>query len=242
MWRSKAPVLWRRECHKLLGSYLSAARWSLTVRHATSGAFRPKRCSAASRVPIMESKVADLTLADAGRLEIQLAETEMPGLMQIRKDFGESKPLAGARITGSLHATVQTAVLVETLKHLGADLRWCSCNIFSTQDQAAAALVERGSCALFAWKGETIEDYWWCTLQALTWPEEHPGPILLIDDGGDATLLIHEGVLAEQAYIETGILPNPEDAENNVEKKAILALLRDTLKQNPSKWRTMVRC
>jgi adenosylhomocysteinase len=134
-------------------------------------------------------KVKDIAEADFGRLEIELAEAEMPGLMSCRAEFGPSQPFKGARIAGSLHMTVQTAVLIETLTALGADVRWCSCNIFSTQDHAAAAIA-RDSAAVFAWKGETLEEYWWCTEQMLTWPDGE-GADLLVDDGGDATLLIH---------------------------------------------------
>ncbi len=134
-------------------------------------------------------KVADLSLAEFGRKEITLAEHEMPGLMAMREEYGARQPLKGAKIMGSLHMTVQTAVLIETLAALGADIRWCSCNIFSTQDHAAAAIAEAG-IPVFAWKGETLEEYWWCTEQALTWPEGD-GPNMILDDGGDATLLVH---------------------------------------------------
>src|SRR3954449_4277694 len=139
-------------------------------------------------------KVADLSLADFGRREISIAEQEMPGLMSLRKKHSASKPLNGVRVTGSLHMTVQTAVLIETLVDLGADVRWCSCNIFSTQHHAAAAIAKAG-VPVFAWKGESLEEYWWCTNQALTWPDvENDGPNMILDDGGDATLLIHRGV------------------------------------------------
>src|SRR5262245_45521389 len=150
-------------------------------------------------------KVADLSLAEFGRKEIRLAQHEMPGLMALREEYGGSKPLANARITGSLHMTIQTAVLIETLVALGAQVRWASCNIFSTQDHAAAAVAvgpdgtpdDPRGIAVFAWKGETLEEYWWCTQQALTWPDagtgEHRGPNMLLDDGGDATLLVHRG-------------------------------------------------
>ncbi|HEV7688416.1 MAG TPA: adenosylhomocysteinase, partial [Acidimicrobiia bacterium] len=140
-------------------------------------------------------KVADLSLAAFGRKEIQLAEHEMPGLMAMRREYGEIQPLRGARITGSLHMTIQTAVLIETLVALGAEVRWASCNIFSTQDHAAAAVAERG-VPVFAWKGESLEEYWWCTEQALTWPDG--GPNMILDDGGDATLLVHKGVEYEK--------------------------------------------
>jgi len=141
-------------------------------------------------------RVADLGLADWGRKEMELAEDEMPGLMAVREKYGQQKPLAGLRVTGSLHMTIQTAMLIETLHELGADVRWSSCNIFSTQDHAAAAIAEAGTAAVFAWKGETLADYWWCCEQALVWPDGS-GPHLIVDDGGDATLMIHEGVRAE---------------------------------------------
>src|ERR1700726_1211346 len=137
-------------------------------------------------------KVADLSLAEFGRKEIVLAEHEMPGLMSIRREFQAAQPLRGARVTGSLHMTIQTAVLIETLVALGAEVRWCSCNIFSTQDHAAAAIAAVG-VPVFAWKGETLEEYWWCTEQALAWPDNQ-GPNMILDDGGDATLLVHKGV------------------------------------------------
>jgi adenosylhomocysteinase len=172
-------------------------------------------------------KVADLSLADFGRAEIILAEHEMPGLMAMRAEFGDSKPLAGARIAGSLHMTIQTAVLIETLVELGADVRWVSCNIFSTQDHAAAAVVmgPHGTVAnpkgvpVFAWKGETLEEYWWCTEQLLRWPG-HAGPTMILDDGGDATLLVHKGLEFERA----GFVPAPESADSE-EYGVILALL-----------------
>src|SRR6202047_4156466 len=141
-------------------------------------------------------KVADIGLADWGRREIAIAETEMPGLMALRDEFGAAKPLSGARIVGCLHMTIQTAVLIETLLALGATVRWASCNIFSTQDHAAAAIAAKG-IPVFAWKGETLEEYWWCTEQALRWPADadgHAGPTLILDDGGDATLAVHKGV------------------------------------------------
>ncbi|MFJ5050449.1 adenosylhomocysteinase, partial [Streptomyces sp. NPDC088719] len=163
-------------------------------------------------------KVADLSLAAFGRKEITLAEHEMPGLMSIRKEFAAAQPLAGARITGSLHMTVQTAVLIETLVALGAEVRWVSCNIFSTQDHAAAAVAAAG-IPVFAWKGETLEEYWWCTEQALTWPG-HAGPNMILDDGGDATLLVHQGV----EYRKTGELP-PAD---NEELQFVRALLESS--------------
>src|ERR1700742_2229389 len=141
-------------------------------------------------------KVKDMSLAAWGRKEIKLAEAEMPGLMAIRAEYGKQKPLKGARIAGCLHMTIQTAVLIETLVELGAEVRWSSCNIFSTQDQAAAAIAAAG-IPVFAWKGQTLEEYWWCTEQALNWPG-HDGPNMILDDGGDATLLVHKGVEYEK--------------------------------------------
>jgi adenosylhomocysteinase len=172
-------------------------------------------------------KVADLSLADFGRAEITLAEHEMPGLMAMRAEFGTTKPLTGSRIAGSLHMTIQTAVLIETLVALGADVRWVSCNIFSTQDHAAAAVVvgPTGTTAspqgvpVFAWKGESLEEYWWCTEQMLRWPG-HAGPTMILDDGGDATLLVHKGLEFERA----GFVPAPESADSE-EYRVILALL-----------------
>jgi len=163
-------------------------------------------------------KVADLSLAEFGRKEIELAEHEMPGLMAMRERHGASKPLAGARITGSLHMTVQTAVLIETLVALGAEVRWASCNIFSTQDHAAAAIAASG-VPVFAWKGETLEEYWWCTEQVLRWPDGG-GPNMILDDGGDATLVVHKGVEFERA----GAVPSPADGDSE-EWKVILGLL-----------------
>src|SRR5215510_8145050 len=187
----------------------------------------------------MDFKVADLGLADFGRTEITLAEHEMPGLMAMRERYSESKPLAGAKIAGSLHMTVQTAVLIETLVALGAEVRWVSCNIFSTQDHAAAAVVvgPNGSVEnpqgvpVFAWKGETLEEYWWCTEQALMWPDG-AGPNMLLDDGGDATLLVHKGAEFEKA----GSVP-PFDPHNDPEEwGVILDLLRQQLRVNPDRW------
>ena len=172
-------------------------------------------------------KVADISLADWGRKEIAIAETEMPGLMALREEFGDSKPLKGARIMGSLHMTIQTAVLIETLVALGAEVRWVSCNIFSTQDHAAAAIAAQG-IPVYAWKGETIEEYWWCTEQALTWPGDQL-PNMILDDGGDATLLVHKGAEFEKA----GSIPETK-ADDNEEWAAILNVLRNT-KEN-DKW------
>src|SRR5210317_2156863 len=177
-------------------------------------------------------KVADMSLADWGRKEIAIAETEMPGLMALREKYGKDKPLTGARITGSLHMTIQTAVLIETLVELGAQVRWCSCNIFSTQDHAAAAIAAAG-IPVFAWKGETLEEYWWCTEQMMTW-EGDDGPNMILDDGGDATLLLHKGV----EYEREGKVPDPTEA-GNAELAIILGLLQRTLKSDPSKWTRM---
>ncbi len=192
-------------------------------------------------------RVADLSLAPFGRKEMILAEHEMPGLLAIRKEYGPSKPLAGARISGSLHMTIQTAVLIETLTELGAEVRWASCNIFSTQDHAAAAVVvgpngtidDPQGVPCFAWKGETLEEYWWCTDQMMTWPEAadgtiYDGPNMILDDGGDATLLVHRGVEYEKA----GKVPDPTEA-SNAELAIILGLLQRTLKVNPTKWTLM---
>merc|ERR1712060_55169 len=165
-----------------------------------------------------------------------LAEVEMPGLMACREEWGKSKPLAGAKITGSLHMTIQTAVLIETLTALGAQVRWCSCNIFSTQDHAASAVAKRG-VPVFAWKGESLKEYWWCTYNALKWARAD-GPNMLVDDGGDATLLIHEGVKAEAAFKADGTVPEPEKADNP-EFKEILTVLRDQLKIDAQYWTKM---
>jgi adenosylhomocysteinase len=178
-------------------------------------------------------KVADISLAAYGRKEIQLAEHEMPGLMATRREYADAQPLKGARITGSLHMTIQTAVLIETLVSLGAEVRWASCNIFSTQDHAAAAIAEAG-IPVFAWKGETLEEYWWCTEQALTWPDKdgvptHPNMIL--DDGGDATLLVHKGVEYEAA----GAVPDPSTADND-EFRIILETLQRVFAEDPQRW------
>ncbi|MBB4664420.1 adenosylhomocysteinase [Conexibacter arvalis] len=183
-------------------------------------------------------KVADLSLAAFGRKEIELAEHEMPGLMAIRKEYAAAQPLKGARIMGSLHMTIQTAVLIETLTALGAEVRWVSCNIFSTQDHAAAAVAvgpngtpeDPQGIPVFAWKGETLEEYWWCTEQALTWPG-HGGPNMILDDGGDATMLVHKGTEYEAA----GAVPNPADAESE-EFRVFLTLLQKSLAEDPQKW------
>jgi len=189
----------------------------------------PPAAEAAPDLAAADFKVADLSLAEFGRKEITLAEHEMPGLMAMRSKYGETKPLTGARITGSLHMTVQTAVLIETLVHLGAQVRWASCNIFSTQDHAAAAIAAAG-IPVFAWKGETLEEYWWCTLQALTWPG-HDGPNMILDDGGDATLLVHKGVEYETA----GAVPDPSSADSE-EFAVVLGLLGEVYAADPRRW------
>ncbi len=178
-------------------------------------------------------KVADMGLADWGRKEMGIAETEMPGLMALREKYGESKPLAGARITGSLHMTIQTAVLIETLVELGAQVRWCSCNIFSTQDHAAAAIAAAG-VPVYAWKGETLEEYWWCTEQVLNWPDGNGAPNMILDDGGDATLLVHKGV----QYADAGAVPEPQ-AEDPEEWRVILAVLKRSLEEEPGRYHKM---
>jgi adenosylhomocysteinase len=185
-----------------------------------------------------DSRVADMSLAEWGRKELDMAEVEMPGLMSCRSEFGSAQPLAGARITGSLHMTIQTAVLIETLAALGAKVRWCSCNIFSTQDHAASAVVAAKTGAVFAWKGENLEEYWWCTYQALSWPDKEGAPNMLVDDGGDATLLIHEGVKAEAEFKKSGKLPDPKSTEDP-EFKIVLKLIAATLKKDPTKWTRM---
>jgi adenosylhomocysteinase len=174
-------------------------------------------------------KVADIELADFGRKEIALAEVEMPGLMRTRAEFAAEQPLKGARITGSLHMTVQTAVLIETLIALGAEVRWASCNIFSTQDHAAAAIAAAG-IPVFAWEGETLEEYWWCTEQALLWPDGE-GPNMILDDGGDATLLVHKGVEFEKA----GAVPDPASADSE-EFRIVLETLQRSLESDPQRW------
>ena len=178
--------------------------------------------------PTLDYKVADITLAEFGRKEISIAEHEMPGLMATREKYGPSKPLAGVKIMGSLHMTIQTAVLIETLVELGADVRWCSCNIFSTQDHAAAAIAAAG-IPVFAWKGETLEDYWDCTWNALTWPDGS-GPDQIVDDGGDATLLIHKGYELENG---SDWVNSPSDSE---EEQVIKELLKKTLTEKPGHW------
>ncbi|GAB7079536.1 adenosylhomocysteinase [Megalodesulfovibrio paquesii] len=180
----------------------------------------------------LEFKVADMAQADWGLKEMQLAENEMPGLMETIKKYGPQQPLKGLKITGSLHMTIQTAMLIKALHALGADLRWASCNIFSTQDHAAAAVAKAGLAKVFAWKGETLEDYWWCTEMALTWPDGS-GPDLIVDDGGDATLLIHQGVKCEK---DPSLLDKPVD---NKEFAIVMARLKAAYAQNPGRWQAV---
>ena len=178
-------------------------------------------------------KVADMLLAKWGHKEIELAENEMPGLMSLKEKYGAEKPLKGARITGSLHMTIQTAVLIKVLKSLGAEVRWASCNIFSTQDHAAAAIADLG-IPVFAWKGETLEEYWWCTLQALNFPDGK-GPNLIVDDGGDATLMVHTGVAAEK---NASILDRKAGGPDEVE---LLKLLKNLLAESPNYWSSRIK-
>ena len=185
----------------------------------------------------MQHKVADINLADDGRKAIAIAEKEMPGLMVTRNKYGLEKPLAGKRLTGSLHMTVETAVLIETLVELGADIRWASCNIFSTQDHAAAAIAESG-VPVYAWKGESLEEYWWCTMQALTF-NGNEGPDLIVDDGGDATLLIHKGYELEEYFAKHGTAP--EITTTVKEEQVIEALLRDVLEKDPMHWHKVAK-
>jgi len=184
-----------------------------------------------------DSKVKDMGLAEFGRKELNLAEHEMPGLMNMRKEFGAAKPFAGLNISGSLHMTIQTAVLIETLADLGAKVRWCSCNIFSTQDHAAAAIAKAGTSVVFAWKGETLPEYWWCTEQMLTWPG-CDGPDQIVDDGGDATMLIHKGTEWEAEYSKSKKLPDPASS-TNPEFKCVLQIVRDSIQIDATKWTRM---
>jgi adenosylhomocysteinase len=185
-------------------------------------------------IKMTDYKVADLSLAGWGRKEIELAEAEMPGLMSLREKYGPTKPLDGARITGSLHMTIQTAVLIETLVELGAQVRWASCNIFSTQDHAAAAIAAAG-IPVFAWKGETLDDYWWCTLQALSFPGGK-GPNMIVDDGGDATLMVHLGVDFEKKGLPAGGGTDEPD-----DMRALINCLKGTLEGEPGKWTAMAK-
>ncbi|MCQ2445170.1 MAG: adenosylhomocysteinase, partial [Mailhella sp.] len=177
-------------------------------------------------------KVADISLADFGHKEMQLSEREMPGLMELIARYGEEKPLKGMKVSGSLHMTIQTAMLIKTLHALGADIRWASCNIFSTQDHAAAAIAESGMAKVFAWKGESLEDYWWCTEMALTWPDGS-GPDLIVDDGGDATLLIHQGVACEDDPALVNRTPSCREEEIILERIAL------SLEKDPRRWHRM---
>ena len=201
----------------------------------------PNMRTASTLAARRDYRVADISLAPFGRKEMILAEHEMPGLMALRKEYGESKPLAGARISGSLHMTIQTAVLIETLTALGAEVRWASCNIFSTQDHAAAAVVvgpngtvdDPQGVPVFAWKGETLEEYWFCTDQMMTWPAAadgtvYDGPNMILDDGGDATMLLHKGV----EYEKDGKVPDPTEA-SNPELAIVLGLLQRTHEHRP---------
>jgi adenosylhomocysteinase len=199
--------------------------------HPTAGEFK---------LSSEEYKIKDINEADFGRKDITMSEIEMPGLMDSRTEY--AGVLDNVNITGSLHMTIQTAVLIETLKAMGANVRWCSCNIFSTQDHAAAAIARDGSAAVFAWKGETLEEYWWCTLQALTWPKAASGgPDMIVDDGGDVTLLIHEGVKAEDKFAaDANDLPDPATTDN-AEFKCVLAVIRESLTVDPQKWHKIAK-
>ncbi|MDI6777270.1 MAG: adenosylhomocysteinase [Syntrophales bacterium] len=177
----------------------------------------------------LKYRIADISLADWGRRELELTENEMPGLMAVREKYGPQKPLKGLKIMGSLHMTIQTAMLIETLGELGADLRWASCNIFSTQDHAAAAIAKGGSAAVFAWKGESLEEYWWCTEQALTWPDGS-GPDLIVDDGGDATLFVHQGVKVEKDPVLL------DRTQENREMQIVMERLSYSFKRDPQHW------
>ena len=188
-------------------------------------------------VELLPYKIKDIDLSEDGRNNIGISEKEMPGLMATREKYGPDKPLKGKKITGSLHMTIETAVLIETLVDLGADVRWASCNIFSTQDHAAAAIAEAG-VPVFAWKGETLEEYWWCTMQALTWPDGS-GPDLIVDDGGDATLLIHKGYELEEFYEKYYYVP--EIKASVEEEQVVEKLIREVLEKNPNHWRGVAK-
>jgi adenosylhomocysteinase len=177
----------------------------------------------------LKYRVKDISLAEEGHKDMQLSEKEMPGLMAIREKYGQEKPLKGLKIMGSLHMTIQTAMLIDTLYELGADIRWASCNIFSTQDHAAAAIAEKGSAAVFAWKGETLEEFWWCTEQALLWPDGS-GPDLIVDDGGDATLYVHQGVKIEK---DPAVLDVPTHSQD---EKCLMDRMRDSYQKAPGRW------
>lgn len=184
--------------------------------------------------PNLDHKIADINLAEWGSMEMQLSEREVPGLMSLIERYRDEKPLKGLKITGSLHMTIQTAMLIQTLYELGADIRWASCNIFSTQDHAAAAIVKKGYAKVFAWKGEKLDEYWWCTEQALTWPDGS-GPDLIVDDGGDATLLIHQGVKVEK---DPSLLDKKYDVK---EFQIIMDRLKESVQKNPQKWQKIAK-
>jgi len=186
-----------------------------------------------------DSKVKDMGLAEFGRKELSLAEHEMPGLMGIRKEFAGKQQFKGKNVSGSLHMTIQTGVLIEVMAAMGAKVRWCSCNIFSTQDHAAAAIAKAGTASVFAWKGETLAEYWWCTEQMLTWPGAD-GPDYIIDDGGDATMLIHKGKEYEEKFAKDGSLPDPEST-TNPEFKCVLQTIKDSIGQDKTKWSRMAK-
>ncbi len=188
-----------------------------------------KDCSFLNLDLDLKYKIKDISLAEEGHKDMQLSEKEMPGLMAIREKYGPEKPLKGLKITGSLHMTIQTAMLIDTLYELGADIRWASCNIFSTQDHAAAAIADKGSAAVFAWKGETLDEFWWCTEQALIWPDGS-GPDLIVDDGGDATLYVHQGVKVEK---DPSLLEKPT---HSIDEKCLMDRLRMDYEQDPQKW------
>ncbi len=182
----------------------------------------------------LKYKIKDISLAEEGHKDMQLSEKEMPGLMAIREKYGPQKPLKGLKITGSLHMTIQTAMLIDTLYELGADIRWASCNIFSTQDHAAAAIADKGSAAVFAWKGETLEEFWWCTEQALIWPDGS-GPDLIVDDGGDATLYVHQGVKVENS-------PSLLEGEtHSLDEKCLMDRLKVSFAEDPERWNTIAK-
>ncbi|MEA1987522.1 MAG: adenosylhomocysteinase [Candidatus Marinimicrobia bacterium] len=187
--------------------------------------------------PKLKFKIADITLAEYGKKEIEIAKTEMPGLMSAREKYGKSKPLKGAKITGSLHMTIQTAMLIDTLIELGADVRWASCNIYSTQDHAAAYIANKG-IPVFAWKGETLEEYWWSTKQALLFGDDE-GPNMIVDDGGDATLLVHEGYRLEEEYKKTGKIP--KITTDNEEKKVMQQTILEDIKLFPNRWHKIAK-
>ena len=190
-----------------------------------------------SLVDLLPYKIKDISLAQDGRNAIEISEKEMPGLVATKKKYGSDKPLRGKKITGSLHMTIETAVLIETLVELGADVRWASCNIFSTQDHAAAAIADTG-VPVFAWKGESLEQYWWCTMQALTWPDGS-GPDLIVDDGGDATMLIHKGYALEEFYEKNNYVP---EVTTKVEEEIVVEkLIREVLEKSPSHWRDVAK-